>query len=52
MTNIVNYKRISNICDLFEHQLIKNPNHKFLFSVKKINGKEKHIKNFQRIFQK
>lgn len=35
MTNIVNYKRISNICDLFEHQLIKNPNHKFLFSVKK-----------------
>ena len=35
MTNIVNYKRISNICDLFEHQLKKNPNHKFLFSIKK-----------------
>lgn len=34
MSNIVNYKKISNICDLFEYQLIKNPDQKFLFSVK------------------
>ena len=34
MSNIVNYKRISNICNLFENQLIKNPNQKFLFSMK------------------
>ena len=34
MTNIVNYKRISNICDLFEYQLINNPDLKFLFSMK------------------
>ena len=34
MSNIVNYKKISNICDLFNYQLIKNPDQKFLFSMK------------------
>ena len=34
MTNIVNYKQISNICDLFEYQLINNPDLRFLFSKK------------------
>ena len=36
MINIVNYKKISNLYEIFKFQLKKNPNKKFLYS--KINN--------------
>ena len=52
MNNIVKYKKISNLCEFFIEQELKNPNKNFLYSKKKMSGLETRILRLKEKFQK